>query len=213
MSQRRACRTLDQSLSTQRYRPAAKEDEPSLIKRILELVLEFPRFGYRRITRLLRNEGWKVNAKRVYRLWRQEGLKVPKKTVKRRRLGSADGGIVRRKAESRDHVWSVDFIFDRTINGRSLKMLVVIDEFTRECLALEVGRKFTGEHLVEVLIDLFAIRGVPSSFVATMDQSLSRGVSVTSWSRSMWARSTSNLAVLGRTALLRVSTAASAMSA
>ena len=161
MSQRRACRTLDQSLSTQRYRPTAKEDEPSLIKRILELVLEFPRFGYRRITRLLRNEGWKVNAKRVYRLWRQEGLKVPKKTVKRRRLGSADGGIVRRKAESRDHVWSVDFIFDRTINGRSLKMLVVIDEFTRECLALEVGRKFTGEHLVEVLIDLFAIRGVP----------------------------------------------------
>ncbi len=161
MSQRRACRTLDQSLSTQRYRPAAKEDEPSLIKRILELVLEFPRFGYRRITRLLRNEGWKVNAKRVYRVWRQEGLKVPKKTVKRRRLGSADGGIVRRKAESQDHVWSVDFIFDRTINGRSLKMLVVIDEFTRECLALEVGRKFTGENLVEVLIDLFAIRGVP----------------------------------------------------
>ena len=107
-----------------------------------------------------RNEGWKANAKRVYRLWRQEGLKVPKRTVKRRPLGSAGGGIVRRKAESQDHVWSVDFIFDPTTNGRSLKMLVVIDEFTRECLALEVGCKFTGEHLVEVLINLFAIRKV-----------------------------------------------------
>ena len=107
-----------------------------------------------------RNEGWKANAKRVYRLWRQEVLKVPKRTVKRRPLGSAGGGIVRRKAESQDHVWSVDFIFDPTTNGRSLKMLVVIDEFTRECLALEVGCKFTGEHLVEVLINLFAIRKV-----------------------------------------------------
>ncbi len=132
-----------------------------MIKRILELVSEFPRFGYRRITRLLRSEGWKVNAKRVYRLWRQEGLKVPKKTAKMRRLGSAEGGIVRRKAERKDHAWSVDFIFDRTTNGRSLKMLVVLDEFTRECVAVEVSRKITGDHLVEVLVDLIAIRGVP----------------------------------------------------
>ncbi len=102
-----------------------------------------------------------MNAKRIYRLWRQEGLKVPKKTVKRRRLGSSEGGIVRRKSEHKDHVWSVDFIFDRTINGRSLKMLVVIDEYTRECIALEVGRKFTGDHFVETLSHLFAIRGVP----------------------------------------------------
>ena len=138
-----------------------KADEPSLIARILELVGEFPRFGYRRITRLLRSEGWKVNAKRVYRLWRQEGLKVPKKTVKRRRLGTSAGGITRRKAARKDHVWSVDFIFDRTVTGRPLKVLVVIDEYTRECLALEVGRKFTGEHLIETLTDLLAIRGVP----------------------------------------------------
>lgn len=138
-----------------------KADEPSLIARILELVTEFPRFGYRRITRLLRSEGWKVNAKRVYRLWRQEGLKVPKKTAKRRRLGDSAGGISRRKAEHKDHVWSVDFIFDRTVTGRPLKMLVVIDEYTRECLALEVGRKFTGDHFIETLTDLFAIRGVP----------------------------------------------------
>ena len=136
-------------------------DEPQLIKRILELVAEFPRYGYRQITRLLRGEGWHVNAKRIYRLWRQEGLKVPQKKVKRRRLGSDAGGIVRRKAEHKDHVWSVDFIFDRTATGRPLKMLVVIDEYTRECLALEVGRKFTGDEFVETLTDLFAIRGVP----------------------------------------------------
>ena len=161
MSQRRACRTLNQSISTQRYQPTKKEDEPILIRRILELVAEFPRYGYRRITRLLRSEGWCVNAKRIYRLWRQEGLKVPKKKVKRRRLGSSVGGIVRRKAEHKNHVWSVDFIFDRTTNGRQLKMLVVIDEYTRECLALEVGRRFTSDQFVELLVDLLAIRGAP----------------------------------------------------
>ncbi len=162
MSQRRACRTLDQPLSTQRYKLKMKQDEPSLIKRILELVAEFPRFGYRRITRLLRSEGWQVNAKRIYRLWRQEGLKVPRKTKKRTRLGTSEGGIVRRKAERKDHVWSVDFIFDRTTNGRSLKMLVIVDEFTRECIALEVDRKITSDDFIDVLVDLFAIRGVPS---------------------------------------------------
>ena len=138
-----------------------KDDESSLIKRILELVVDFPRFGYRRITRLLRSEGWRVNAKRVYRLWRQEGLKVPKKTIKRRRLGSSEGGILRRRAEHKDHVWSVDFIFDRTTNGRSLKMLVIIDEFTRECIGLEVSRKLSSDNFIDVLVDLFAIRGVP----------------------------------------------------
>jgi transposase InsO family protein len=98
-----------------------KVDESSLIKRILDLVVDFPRFGYRRITRLLRSEGWRVNAKRVYRLWRQEGLKVPKKTVKRRRLGGSEGGILRRRAEHKDHVWSVDFIFDRNPMGVPLR--------------------------------------------------------------------------------------------
>ena len=129
-----------------------KDDEPSLIKRILELVAEFLRFGYRRITLLLRSEGWQVNAKRIYRLWRQEGLKVPPKTTKRKRLGTREGGILRRKAERKDHVWSVDFIFDRTTNGRSLKMLVIVDEFARECIALEIGRKLTSDHFIDVQI-------------------------------------------------------------
>ena len=102
-----------------------------------------------------------MNAKRVYRLWRQERLKVPKKTVKIRRLGGSEGGIVRRRAEHKDHVWSVDFIFDRTTNGGSLKMLVIIDKFTRECIALEVSRKLSSDDFIDVLVDLFAIRGVP----------------------------------------------------
>jgi transposase InsO family protein len=161
VSQRRACRSLGQPLSTQRYQPTVQGDEAKLVKRILELAREFPRRGYRHATDLLRLEGWSVNAKRVYRLWRREGLKVPKKAIKRRRLGTAAGGIVRRQAERRNHVWSVDFIFDRTRSGRPVKMLVVIDEFTRECLALEVGRKFTGVDFVNVLADLFEIRGAP----------------------------------------------------
>ncbi len=140
MPQRRAYRVLNHPLSSQRYKPSIREDEPLLVCSILELVAEFPRFGYRRISHLLRNDGWRVNAKRVYRLWRQEGLKVPQKKQKRTRLGSLLGGIVRRKAGYKDYVWSVDFILDRTTNGRSLKILVLIDEHTRECLALEVGR-------------------------------------------------------------------------
>ena len=132
-----------------------------LVFRILELVREFPRYGYRQITRLLRREGWKVNFKRVYRLWKREGLKVPRKQKKRRRLGDSGGGITRRQAERMNHVWSLDFIFDRTTNGRPLKILSMIDEFTRECIALEVNRRITSEDVIGVLVDLFAIRGVP----------------------------------------------------
>ena len=161
VSERRACRTLGQPLSTQRYEGKVKDDESSLLKRIFELVGLFPRYGYRRITHLLRGEGWLVNAKRVYRLWRQEGLKVPKKTTKKRRTGSAEGGITRRAAEHKNHVWSVDFIFDRTSNGRPLKILVVIDEFTRECLALEVHRKFTSDQFVALIGRLISVCGVP----------------------------------------------------
>jgi transposase InsO family protein len=161
VSQRRACEVLNQSRSSQRYQPVVSDDEAPLVKRMLELVREFPRFGYRQIGRLLRNEGFVVNNKRIYRLWRREGLKVPQKKLKKRRLGDVTGGITRRQAEHKDHVWSVDFIFDRTANGRPLKILSVIDEYTRECLALEVSRKLTSEQLIEVLTELFGIRGVP----------------------------------------------------
>ena len=123
VSERRACHALGQPRSTQRYKPLAKTDEVALISRILELVREFPRYGYRMITRLLRQEGWRINFKRVYRIWRQQGLKVPIKKRKRLRRGDREGGINRRRAERPNHVWSVDFVFDRTRNGRSLKIL------------------------------------------------------------------------------------------
>ncbi len=105
--------------------------------------------------------GWTVNRKRIYRLWRQEGLKVPQKQHKKRRLGHSDNSCVRRKAEHKDHVWTWDFIHDRTTSGRPLKWLSIVDEYTRECLALEVERSITAERVIDVLADLFRIRGVP----------------------------------------------------
>ena len=128
---------------------------------MLELVRAHPRYGYRRITALLRREGWVVNRKRVHRLWRREGLKVPQNTRKKRRLGQSANGCARRQPEHKDHVWAWDFVFDRTQNGRALKWLSIVDEYTRECLALEVGRRFTSADVIEVLVDLLVVRGVP----------------------------------------------------
>lgn len=161
VSERRACQALGQPRSTQRYEPREDEEERRLVARMLELVGWHPRYGYRFIAVLLRREGWQVNRKRVWRLWRQEGLQVPKKQRKKRRFGTADGGCVRRRAEHKNHVWAWDFVFDRTANGRSLKWLSLIDEHTRECLALEVNRRMTSDDVLDVLRDLFVVRGVP----------------------------------------------------
>jgi transposase InsO family protein len=161
VSERRACQALGQPRSTQRYEPVEDEEERRLTARMLELVAQHPRYGYRFITVLLRREGWQVNRKRVWRLWQQEGLQVPKKQGKKRRLGTADGGCVRRRAAHKNHVWAWDFVFDRTANGRTLKWLSVIDEYTRECLALEVNRRMTSDDVLDVLRDLFVARGVP----------------------------------------------------
>lgn len=161
VSQRRACRILEQPRATQRYASKPREDERRLVARMLELVRRHPRFGYRRITALLHREGWQVNRKRLYRLWRREGLKVPQKPRKKRRLGHSGNSCTRYRAEHPDHVWAWDFIFDRTRRGRSLKWFSVVDEYTRECLALEVDRSMTAQDVIDVLIDLFTIRGVP----------------------------------------------------
>ncbi len=128
---------------------------------MLELVRRHPRYGYRRIWALLRAEGFKVNRKRVHRLWKREGLKVPQKQHKKRRLGTSDNGIVRRRALHKDHVWAWDFIHDRTEDGRALKWLSVVDEYTRECLVLEVRRSFTSGDVIDVLRELLVIRGTP----------------------------------------------------
>lgn len=161
MSERRACRAIGQNRSSQRYRPLDDEEEKRLIQEMLALVGKHPRFGYRRIWVLLRKAGWTVNRKRIYRLWRQEGLKVPQKQHKKRRLGHSDNSCVRRKAEHKDHVWTWDFVHDRTTDGRPLKWLSIVDEYTRECLALEVERGITADRVIDVLAELFRIRGVP----------------------------------------------------
>jgi len=161
-SERRACETVHQPRSTQRYEPQPRDDEQRLVARMLELARERPRFGYRRIAALLRAEGWRVNFKRVYRLWRREGLKVPKKVRKRRGLGVSANACHVRRAEHKDHVWTWDFVFDRTRSGTTLKWLSIVDEHTRECLALKVARSITSEDVIDTLAELFAIRGVPA---------------------------------------------------
>jgi putative transposase len=161
ISERRACRVLDQPRSCQRYAAKPRDDEGALVKRMLCLVRERPRFGYRRIAALLRAESWRASATRIYRLWRREGLKVPQKKRKRRRLGHSENACHRRRAEFKDHVWCWDFVFDHTTSGSTLKWLSIVDEYTRECLVLKVGRSVTSEDVIDTLAELFAMRGVP----------------------------------------------------
>jgi putative transposase len=161
LSERRVCRALGQHRSTQRKIPAAPDDEAALTADIIALALQYGRYGYRRITALLREAGWRVNKKRVERIWRQEGLKVPQKQPKRGRLWLTDGSCIRLRPEYSNHVWSYDFVEDRTHDGRKFRMLNIIDEFTRECLAIRVSRKLKAVDVIDVLSDLFILRGVP----------------------------------------------------
>ena len=160
-SERRACKVLGQSRSTQRYRPREPDRDRPLVTRMLVLVRQHPRYGYRRVWALLRDEGYVVNRKRVYRLWRREGLKVPRKQRKKRHLGTSANGIVYRRAEHINHVWCYDFVKDQTTDSRPLKFLPIVDEYTRECLTLDVARSITAIDVIESLRHLFAIRGAP----------------------------------------------------
>ncbi|WP_425375062.1 IS3 family transposase [Methylobacterium brachiatum] len=161
VSERFACRVLGQHRSTQRKCAVVVEDEAALTTAIVALALQYGRYGYRRITALLRRDGWTINVKRVERIWRREGLKVPARQPKRARLWLNDGSCVRLRPERPDHVWSYDFVEHRTHNGRKYRMLNVIDEFTRECLAIRVSRKLKAHDVIDVLSDLFSLRGVP----------------------------------------------------
>ena len=161
VSERRACQVIGQPRSTQRYNKQVPDDEELLRQRIIELASEYGRYGYRRVTALLRNEGWIVNHKRVQRIWREEGLKVPQKQPRRGRLWLNNGSVVRLKPLFPKHVWSYDFMEDRTHNGVKFRILNVMDEFTRECLIVKVARRLTSHDVVEVLTDLFIERGVP----------------------------------------------------
>ena len=161
VSERKACRALGQPRTTQRYGPKRRDDEDVLTSRIIELASEYGMYGYRRITAMLRHEGWAVNHKRVERIWREEGLKVPQRQKKRRRLWLNDGSCIRLRPEYRNHVWSYDFVHERTHDGRGFRILCIIDEYSRECLCVKVGRSLRAEDVLETLTGLFCRYGIP----------------------------------------------------
>jgi putative transposase len=136
-------------------------EEEKLVVRVIELAVKYGRYGYRRITALLRQEGWEINHKRVERIWRREGLKVPQKQPKRGRLWLNDGSCLRLRPEHKDHVWSYDFVMARTADGRFFRILAILDEYSRECLALLVKRRISSEEVIEQLYRLFTFRGLP----------------------------------------------------
>ncbi len=136
ISERRVCRVLGQHRSTQRRQPRGRADEERLVADMVELTRQYGRYGYRRVAALLRDAGWQVNDKRIERLWRREGLEVPMKQPKKSRLWLNDGSCVRLRPEYRDHVWSYDFVHHRTDDGKVFRTLNILDEFSRECLAI-----------------------------------------------------------------------------
>jgi transposase InsO family protein len=162
VSERRACRVLGQPRSTQRRVLRTAADEERLTADIVELATTYGRYGYRRITALLRQAGWVVNAKRVERIWRREGLKAPGRQPKRGRLWLNDGSCIRLRPERANHVWAYDFVEHRTHDGRKFRMLCVVDEFTREALAIVVKPRLNSSDVLEVLSELMLARGTPS---------------------------------------------------
>ena len=162
VSERRACRVLGQHRSTQRHVPRGREDEERLVADMIELARQYGRYGYRRVAVLLRDAGWSVSDGRIERLWQREGLKVPRKQPKRGRLWFNDGCCIRLRAEHPNHVWSYDFVHHRTDDGRPFRTLNIMDEFSRECLSIRVKRKLNATDVIDVLTDLFILRGVPA---------------------------------------------------
>ncbi|MEI6641994.1 MAG: IS3 family transposase [Novosphingobium sp.] len=187
VSERRICRVLGQHRSTQRKVPRGADDEQALTEDIIALAKQYGRYGYRRVTALLRSAGWAVNRKRMERIWRREGLKVPQKQPKRGRLWLNDGSCIRLRPEYPGHVWAYDFVEGRTHDGRKFRILTIIDEASRECLALIVARQLKHEDVLAALADLFIARGPPanirsdngSEFIATAVQKWLAQIGVT----------------------------------
>ena len=161
MTERHACRLLEQWRGTQRYEPIQRNDEDALTRAIVTLATKYGRYGYRRITALLRNAGWQVGKDRVQCIWRREGLKVPAKQRPRGRLWLEDGSCVRLRPERANHVWSYDFVSAMTHDGRTLRVLTLIDEYTRECIALRVARRLNSVEVIDTLADVMLGRGIP----------------------------------------------------
>ena len=161
VTERHACRLLGQWRGTQRYEGMGRADEDALTQAIIALASEYGRYGYRRITVKLREAGWKVGTDRVQRIWRREGLKVPQKHRPRGRLWLNDGSCVRLRPERANQVWSYDFVSAMTHDGRTLRLLVLIDEYTRECLAIRVARRLGSNEVIETLAEVMLWRGIP----------------------------------------------------
>lgn len=165
VSERRACMTVRQPRSTQRYHRRQHDKDAPLVAELRRISAQHPRAGYRMATALLRRSGLEINAKRVQRLWRQEGLKVPRRQRKRQRLGNSEGSTQRRRAERIDHVWSYDFVFDQTEDGRRLKWLPICDEYSRELVALEVERRMGSKDVIRILDAAVIARGSAPEYI------------------------------------------------
>ena len=161
VSERRVCQVIGHCRGTQRYRPKVVDDEAGLTAAIINYASRYGRYGYRRILALLWDDGWVVNHKRLERIWRQEGLKVPRKQPKRGRLWLTDGSCVRLRPCWPNHVWSYDFMMARTHEGKAFRLLTIIDEYTRECLAIEVSRRLGADAVMHRLTELFVSRRPP----------------------------------------------------
>jgi transposase InsO family protein len=162
LSERTACRIVGQPRGTQRYVPTARPDEDELTRNLVYLASEYGRYGYRRVTALLNEGGIEVGKDRVQRIWRREGLKVPKKQPKRGRLWLNDGSCIRLRPEYPNHVWSFDFVETQTHDGRRIRLMTLIDEFTRKCLAIRVARRINAIGVIETLADAMLFEGLPT---------------------------------------------------
>lgn len=160
-SERRICRAIGHWRSTQRYIPCHNPFSEKLRARVIQIAREFGRYGYRTVTSMLNQEGWRVGKDRIYTIWREEGLKIPQKQPKRGRLWLANGSTIRLRPEFENHVWSYDFVFERTHDGRTVKILNIIDEFSRKCLASVAARRIRAQDVILILADLFLKHGTP----------------------------------------------------
>ena len=206
MSERWAWRLVNQPRGTQRYQLTQREDEDALTQAIVAFASQYGRYGYRRITALLQRDGWQIDKDRVERIWRREGLKVPQKQKPRGRLWCNDGSCVRLRPEHANHVWSYDFVSAKTYDGRTVRMLNLIDEHTRECLMIRSERRWRSAKVIEAPADVMVAKGVPSIFAPTTVRSSSPGICASGSPAPEPKRLISNQEARGKTATAKAST-------
>ena len=212
LSERHACRLVGQPRGTQRYTTIVHADEDALTQAIIALASEYGRYGYRRITWLLKDAEWTVGTDRVQRIWRREGLKVPSKQRPRSRLWLNDGSCIRLRPERRNHVWSYDFVEAQTHDGRKVRLMTLIDEFTRECLAIRVARRINSLGVIETMAEVMLVRGVPEHIRSDNGPEMTAKI-VRHWLAQVGPRRfTLSLTAPGRMATAKASTASCGMS-